>query len=245
MIAIHIDDELDSLEVMQILLKTHCPQIELVASVTSVDQGLSVIKERVVDLVFLDIEMPGKNGFEFLDALQNQTFQVVMVTGYESYAIKAIKYAALDYLLKPLDAADLIKAVEKADRAKESATERLKHYRYLLAQEEEEYSSLMIASESGYRNIDMRDLVYMKSETGSYCLMYLANGTKEVVSKSLNHFEGLLPAKCFFRIHRSHLINLKKIKAYCSRTATVTLEGDVKLLVSTRRKSDFRKKMIV
>ncbi len=105
--AIHIDDERDSLEVMRILLAECCPQVQLVASVTSVDDGLKVIKEHSPDVVFLDIEMPGKNGLALLDELRDYDFQVVMVTGYEDYALKASKYSALDYLLKPLDADDL------------------------------------------------------------------------------------------------------------------------------------------
>jgi len=219
--AIHIDDEKDSLEVMRILLEQHCPQVKLAASVSSVDEGLVAIKEHQPQLVFLDIEMPGKNGFALLDELQEYSFNLVMVTGYENYAIKAIKYSALDYLLKPLDAEELKGAVAKALETEDTAKNRLLHYRSLLAKNEDSYNSLMIASTDGYKNIEIDSLVCLKSESGSYCIMYFEDGSKELVSKPLNHFENLLPEDGFFRIHRSHLVNLKKIKSYDSKTSKV------------------------
>jgi two-component system LytT family response regulator len=243
--AVHIDDEKDSLEVLRILIEQHCPQVELVASATSVDEGISIIKEHEPQLVFLDIEMPGKNGFVLLDELKEHSFQVVMVTGYENYAIKAIKYSALDYLLKPLDALDLVEAVNKAMSTKDTALDRLAHYRGLISKEDDAYSSLMIASSNGYKNIDIHDLMYVKAESGSYSVLYFSDGSKEVVSKPLNHFESILPEDDFFRIHRSHVVNLSCVKAYDIKSATVTLADDAELLVSTRKKSDFRKKITV
>tara|TARA_B110000902_G_scaffold147531_1_gene170182 strand:- start:22270 stop:23007 length:738 start_codon:yes stop_codon:yes gene_type:complete len=241
--AIHIDDEKDSLEVMRILLQKHCPQIDLVASVASVDAGLIALKEYQPQLVFLDIEMPSKNGFLLLDELKEYNFEVVMVTGYENYAIKAIKYAALDYLLKPLDARGLVQAVKKAEASNGASTDRLIHYRSLVSEAEDTYNSLMISSKDGYRVIDINDLLCLKSESGSYCVMYFTDGSKEVVSKPLNYFEALLPAEFFYRIHRSHLVNLKKVTSFDAKSSKVKLAGDIELVVSTRKKADFRKKM--
>lgn len=243
--AIHIDDERDSLDVMRMLLQQHCPQVELVASVTSVDEGLAAIKEHQPQLVFLDIEMPGKNGFVLLDELKDYTFDVVMVTGYENYAIKAIKYSALDYLLKPIDGEDLVEVIKKAQVANTKAAERLGHFRSLASQDDDTYSSLMIASTAGYKSIDIRDLVYLKSESGSYCVMHFADGSKELVSKSLSHFENLLPEDSFCRVHRSHIINIKKVKEYNHSTSIVTMVSGVELTVSNRKKGDFRKKIAV
>lgn len=102
----------------------------------------------------------------------------------------------------------------------------------------------MIASTDGYKNIEIDRLVCLKSESGSYCIMYFEDGSKELVSKPLNHFENLLPEDGFFRIHRSHLVNLKKIKSYDSKTSKVRLTDDRELAVSTRKKSEFRKKSL-
>lgn len=241
--AIHIDDERDSLEVMRILLAECCPQVHLVASVTSVDDGIKVIKEHSPDVVFLDIEMPGKNGFVLLDELRDYDFQVVMVTGYEDYALKAIKYSALDYLLKPLDGVDLFGAMEKVSTAKEAGLIRLGHYRTLAEQEDDEYNSLMIASSNGYKNIDINDLVYLKSEAGSYCVLYFTDGTKEVVSKSMNHFEGLLPKDRFHRIHRSHIVNIRAVKSFDSQANEVVLLNDQIMTVSVRKKVGLKQKI--
>jgi|AntRauTorckE5430_2_1112549.scaffolds.fasta_scaffold04110_2 two-component system LytT family response regulator len=241
--AIHIDDERDSLEVMRILLAECCPQVQLVASVTSVDDGIKVIKEHSPDVVFLDIEMPGKNGFVLLDELRDYDFQVVMVTGYEDYALKAIKYSALDYLLKPLDADDLCGAMKKVSTAKEAGLIRLGHYRTLVEQEDDEYNSLMIASSNGYKNIDINDLVYLRSEAGSYCVLYFTDGTKEVVPKSMNHFEGLLPKDRFHRIHRSHIVNIRAVRSFDSQTSEVVLVNDQVMTVSVRKKVGLKQKI--
>jgi two-component system LytT family response regulator len=241
--AIHIDDERDSLEVMRMLLTECCPQVQLVASVTSVDEGMKAIKEHKPDVLLLDIEMPGKNGFALLDELRDYDFQVIMIIGYEDYALKAIKYSALDYLLKPLDADDLCRAVEKVSAAKEAGLIRLGHYRTLLEQEDEEYNSLMIASSNGYKNIDINDLVYLRSEAGSYCVLHFTDGTKEVVPKSMNHFESLLPSKRFHRIHRSHIVNIRAVRSFDSQANEVMLANDKVLTVSVRKKAGLKQKI--
>lgn len=241
--AIHIDDEIDSLEVMRILLEEYCPQVQLIASVTSVDYGMKAIKEHSPDVVFLDIEMPGKNGFVLLDKLRGYDFQLVMVTGYEDYALKAIKYSALDYLLKPLDADDLCSAIKKVSVAKEAGLVRLGHYRKLAEQEDEEYNSLMIASAIGYKNIDINNLIYLRSEAGSYCVLYFIDGTKEVVPKSMNHFESLLPSERFHRIHRSHIVNITAVRKFDSQTNEVVLLNDETMTVSVRKKAGLKQKI--
>ncbi len=240
---IHIDDERDSLEVMKILLAECCLDVELVASVTSVNQGIQAIQEHDPDIVFLDIEMPGKDGFVLLDELSHYDFQVVMVTGYADYALKAIKYSALDYLLKPLDKDDLCEAIIKASSTKETGSLRLRHYKALVDDETNDYDSLMIASSSGFKNININDLIYMKSEAGSYCVLYFQDGTKEVVSKSMNHFEELLPSDRFHRIHRSHLVNIKAVKSFNSKMGEVQLINDEILAVSVRKKTGLKQKV--
>jgi hypothetical protein len=129
------------------------------------------------------------------------------------------------------------------DASNGASTDRLIHYRSLVSEAEDTYNSLMVSSKDGYRVIDIRDLVYLKSESGSYCVMYFTDGSKEVVSKPLNYFEALLPADRFYRIYRSHLVNLKKVKSFNAKSSTVKLSVGIELVVSIRKKADFRKKM--
>lgn len=241
--VIHIDDERDSLEVMRLLLSRCCKEVELVASLGSVKEGIEAIKEHKPDVVFLDVEMPGKNGFDLLDELKSVPFQVIMVTGYEHYALKAIKYSALDYLLKPLDQEELKKAVVKAKNALVDSKNRLNHFRKIAEQDNEEYDSLMVSSATGFKNIKLSDFIYAESQSGSYCVIFLKDGTKEVVAKSLTYYESLLPAKIFYRIHRSHLVNIKEISKFNTSNSTVELStGDI-LQVSQRKRSGLRSKV--
>lgn len=241
--AIHIDDEKDSLEVMRLLLKKCCDNVELVASVSSVKEGILAIKKHKPDIVFLDVEMPGQNGFDLLDELDDTPFQVIMVTGYEHYALKAIKYSALDYLLKPLDADDLKKAIDKAAKMNAASIKRMSHYRELSSDDSQEYNSLMISSAGGYKNIELDKVVYAESQSGNYCIFYMQDGSKEVIAKSLTYYENLLPEDRFHRIHRSHLVNVRQVKSFNTAESTVELKSGPKLQVSHRKRSELRAKV--
>jgi two-component system LytT family response regulator len=238
-----IDDENDSIEVMQLLLGEHCPNIEIVAWANSVDDGHKIINEYKPHLVFLDVEMPGKNGFELLKEIDNPDFHVIMVTGYENYAIKAIKYSALDYILKPVDAEDLVNAVAKLNPQKMSKDPRLAHFNELIKEDKVAYDKLMISSLGGFKNITLNNIVYMESQAGNYCVFHLENGKSEVVTKSMSFFEKLLPDNKFHRIHRSHMINLSKVIKYESQTGEVVLVNDIQLTVSVRNRGEFKKKI--
>ncbi|PCJ65002.1 MAG: hypothetical protein COA58_12085 [Bacteroidetes bacterium] len=241
--AVLIDDENDSIEVMKMLLSKHCPHVEIMGWANSVDTGFKIIKEHSPHLVFLDVEMPGKSGFELLRELPEKNFHVIMVTGYENYAIKAIKYSALDYILKPVDVEDLKNAVAKLDPLKLSSDPRLAHFGALLKEDTPVYDKLMISSLEGFKNINLSNIIYMESKSGNYCIFHLSNGSSEVVTKSMSHFEKLLPKDNFYRIHRSHLVNLNSVLSYENTTGELVLTNMQKLLVSVRKRSEFKKKM--
>jgi two-component system LytT family response regulator len=241
--AVLIDDENDSIEVMQLLLGKHCPNVKIVAWANSVDAGLEIINEFNPHLVFLDVEMPGKNGFELLKEIVNPDFHVIMVTGYENYAIKAIKYSALDYILKPVDAEDLINAVAKLDPQRMSKDPRIAHFNELIKEDKVAYNKLMISSLGGFKNVTLNNIVYMESQAGNYCVFHLENGDSEVVTKSMSFFEKLLPDNKFYRIHRSHIVNLSKVVKYEGHTGEVVLVNDIQLTVSVRNRGEFKKKI--
>jgi len=241
--AVLIDDENDSIEVLQMLLAQHCPQVEVVAWANSVAEGHKIIDKYNPHLLFLDVEMPGKNGFELLNEVTNPNFHVIMVTGYENYAIKAIKYSALDYILKPVDAEDLVNAVSKLNPQKMATDPRLAHFSTLIKEDKAVFDKLMISSVSGFKNIALTNVVYMESQAGNYCVFYLENGNSEIVTKSMTHFEKLLPKNKFYRIHRSHMVNLDKVSKYDFTSGDVILTNGIALTVSVRKRPEFKKKM--
>ncbi|MDB9883453.1 response regulator, partial [Bacteroidia bacterium] len=166
--AIHIDDEKDSIEVIQMLIKEHCPQLDLVAWAHTVNEGVELIEKHNPHLVFLDVEMPGENGFSLFSKLKHRSFHTIMVTGYENYAIKAMKHSALDYLLKPVDADSLESAVSKLDSKNLLEDPRLAHFNSLYQNELATIKSLMIMTQSGFKNILFKNIVFIKSESGGY-----------------------------------------------------------------------------
>ena len=168
--AIHIDDEQDSLEVMKLLLDRYCPNVDLVASADTVDKGIELVKIHHPHLVFLDVEMPGKNGFELLEAIPTVNFHTIMVTGYSNYALKAIKYLAIEFLLKPIDSEELINAINKLDPKNLLEDPRLANFSGLVQKCATDYSSLIIASSSGYKKILLEDISHIISETGNYTI---------------------------------------------------------------------------
>jgi two-component system LytT family response regulator len=241
--AIIVDDEPDMIEVLQLLLTEKCPQVEIVATANNVNDGLAKISFHDPHVVFLDIEMPGKNGFDLLQSLPKIKFHTIIVSAYVDYAIKAIKFSALDYILKPVDVADLVKAVEKVDPKRMHNDPRLKHLNQLLEKDVRAYDKLMIPSSRGFKNVQLDDIVHMESQAGNYCTIYLKNGNQELLSKAMNYFEEILAEHDFFRINRSHLVNLYWVKSYINSTGEIQLTNGLIRIVSTRKRSVFRSKM--
>jgi two-component system LytT family response regulator len=239
--AIHIDDEQDSLEVMKLLLDRYCPNVDLVASADTVDKGIELVKIHHPHLVFLDVEMPGKNGFELLEAIPTVNFHTIMVTGYSNYALQAIKYSAIEFLLKPIDSEELINAINKLDPKNLLEDPRLANFSGLVQKYATDYSSLIIASSSGYKKILLEDISHIISETGNYTIFYMLNGHKEVVTKPLSYFEDLLPSPQFCRIHRSHMVNMARVLGYNITSGVVILPNGIELIVSSRKRGDFRR----
>ena len=241
--AVHIDDEQDSLDVLAILLKENCPHIELVGSAKSVTDGISLIERVEPHVVFLDVEMPGRNGFDLLNAIPIKTFHTIMVTGYEGYALKAIQFSALDYLLKPLNVDELVLSLEKINPSLIDTDPRLLNFAELLDNEVKIYDSLMVSSVSGYQNIALDSILYFESSPGSYSFLHLENGNKILTTKTLSHFESLLETNRFHRIHRSFLVNLDKITKFDSRLGEISIINGSILSVAVRKKADLRKRM--
>ena len=211
--TIIIEDEAKSRFSLRKKLTEFCPVITIVGEAEDGMEGLALIKTEKPQLVFLDIEMPKMNGFEMLNAIEEKDFNVIFTTAYDQYAIKAIKYAAFDYLLKPVDIEELKIAVSKAAAA--GSVETRNQVELLLQNVQhpkKQLNKLAIPTLEGLLFFDISDIVHLEANR-NYTNIFFNNKTKIIASKTLKEFEDLLPGDTFFRIHHSHLINLNYITA--------------------------------
>jgi two-component system LytT family response regulator len=241
--AIIIDDEPDGRTVLHSLIKIYCPQIDVLGQSCSGEEGLSMIQDLNPELVFLDIDMPGMNGFSLLKRLKEITFEVIFVTAHHHYALKAIKHSALDYLLKPVDKTELIEAVEKFIKLnKENVNERMSFLLKNESKDASEITQIILNVREGYIFTDIEDIIRCEAD-GNYTMVHLKNGTRQLASKTLKEFEHILGQNNFWRIHKSHLINLKHLKKYVKGDGggNVVMTDNSEIEVSRRNKDAFLK----
>jgi two-component system LytT family response regulator len=215
--TIIIDDEAHSIERLTLLLEAHCPEIYLKESFTSPHEGLHAIQTLKPDLVFLDVQMPDMTGFELLSKVKNFDFQIIFITGYEKYAIQAIRMGALDYLVKPIEIEELKNATQKAfNRSRDLMTQQqieiiLQRYNHHTSKD---FSKILLPiALNKYETVDVQDIIYCKAE-GSYTIVYFKNGKERLISQSLNYMESLLAEFNFLRVHRSFVVNMSEVLSY-------------------------------
>lgn len=238
--AVIIDDEINGIEVMEQMLALFCPGIKVIGTALNIDHATQLINIQKPDLVFLDIEMPGGSGFELLDRLNHPDIEIIFVTAYQEYAIKAIKYSALEYLLKPVQAIELIESVKKLTKKRPGKI--TEQYRYLTEQlsgNESMARKIILPTLEEYSFVNISDIVYCESDN-TYTLFYLTNGKRPVISKNLKEYEELLTPHNFFRIHRSYLINVSHIQKIDKRNGySVLLSNGDSLPVAVRKRNTF------
>ena len=239
--AIIIDDEQDGREALKLSLERYCPDIAILDLCENADEGFRSIQTNKPQLVFLDVQMPHKSGFNLLEELGAFDFEVIFVTAHDKYAIKAIKFSALDYLLKPVDIDDLQKAIQKA-KARLDQKGSHHHYTSLLKNvgfTQNQLDKIAIPTMEGILFESTNDIIYCKAD-GNYTKMVMINGKTIVVSKSLKDFDSMLSDSGFFRVHHTYLINQKHIKKYIKGDGGyVIMEGDHHVDVSKRKKDAF------
>lgn len=214
--AVIIDDELNNVDNLKQLLKNYCPQVAVVATANSVEEGKLVISEHYPDVVFLDIQMPAHNGFDLLRQLKQRNFEVIFVTAYDQYAIQAMRFSAIDYLLKPINVDELTSAVERAVKSHElkmqnHKLENLIHFLRWQQNKEEHRIALLTTKET--RFVKPEEIVRCES-SNNYSTFYLSDGESLLVCKPIFQFEEMLTGYGFLRCHQSHLVNKKYIKSW-------------------------------
>jgi two-component system LytT family response regulator len=213
--AIIIDDEVHCLETLSLLLKEFCPEVQLIEQCRSAKKGLEAIEKMKPDLVFLDIEMPTMNGFEMLEQFTEIQFAIIFTTSYDQYAIKAIRFSALDYLLKPIDPKELVNAVKKVQEQRHLPM--AEQFQMLLKQvqgKEHHFNKIAVPTAEGFELIPADQVIHCEAND-NYTHLFLKNKTKIIACRTLKEMEEQLQDFPFFvRVHHSYLVNLNEVTKY-------------------------------
>ena len=233
-----IDDDPFILELLQDKLDQHFPEVEVLSTASNGREGLEKIASYSPELIFLDVEMSDMTGFEMLAQLLDINFQVIFITSYSHYAIKAIRFNALDYLLKPIDLGELKKAFK---RFKNHTKRNPQKENIALALRNSSINNvadhmLILKTQDGDLKLILKDIVHIEGDR-NYSYIHLKNGTKKLVTKTLSDLEELLDSKGFYRCHRSHILNREHIVD--SKGILVVLSNNVQLPISRRKKKQF------
>ncbi|WP_165806499.1 LytR/AlgR family response regulator transcription factor [Chitinophaga parva] len=246
--ALIVDDEQHCIEALQTMLQKKCPGVTVVAGARSVKEARTLVEELQPDLVFLDVEMPHQNGFELLKLFDKINFDVIFTTAYEQYALKAIKFNALDYLLKPFSIKELQDAIEKFREKRSGSLPReandspLEVFLQNMKTLQQNHKKIALPTINGLVFMPVQNIVRCES-TGNYTKIFFTDKKHLMVSKPLKEFEELLTDINFFRIHNSHLINLQQMQSYIQGEGGFALMSDgTQVEVSRRRKAEFLKK---
>ena len=240
--AIIIDDEQKGRNALKKKLMEYCPQVELLGEAENGGEGLTLIEKHEPAIVFLDIEMPMMNGFEMLQHLPTKNFHLIFTTAYDQYAIKAIKYAAFDYLLKPIDIEELQITIKKAEQqiALNNTAERLETLAHNLTGKNQ-FQKIAIPTMEGLLFFNLSDIIYLEAES-NYTTLHFVNHPKLIASRTMRDFEELLPSDMFFRTHNSYIINLNFIKRYLKGDGgQIEMQNGHFVDVARRKKEEFIK----
>lgn len=241
-----VDDEPRGLSALRRLLELYCPDVKIVGECQDTRSALETIPALEPELVFLDIAMPDKNGFDLLNELSPVRFEIIFVTAHNEYTVRAFKYSAVDYLLKPVEEDLLIEAVRRAGQRinDKASTHQVETFLYNLHNVQNPAEmKLCIPDMKGFRVLQLSDVVYCESES-SYTIFHLLNGQRITASKSIMEYELLLEHSGFCRVHKSFLVNLHHIKEYIrGEGGSVVLTNDRAIEVSRRKKEVFMTRM--
>jgi len=237
--AVLIDDIKNSRVTLADDLKTYCPEITIIGEADSVKTGVELIKKAKPDIVFLDIELGDGTGFDILDKFEKIDFKIIFITGLDSYGIKAIKFSALDYLLKPVDTDDLVKAISKYKES-ETPHDLKANVDYLLENIKgikPKFKRIALNSADKVNMVNIDDIIRCEAQS-NYTLFYLNGGEQIFVTKSLKEYENLLEEYSFIRVHHAHLINLNFLKEFVKTDGGYAVMTDKSNVPVSVRKRD-------
>jgi two-component system, LytTR family, response regulator len=234
-----IDDEVRSRSILRTMVSRHCSNITISGEASTIDEALKLIQDIQPEIIFLDIEMGLGTGFDLLGQLPEINFQTIFVTAYDSFAIKAIKWSALDYLLKPVDPAELVASVNKAIRAINNKDDKSSNEHTIV-----KGNKIGLPCMEGLKFVDIAHIVRCEAK-GAYTEFSFTDQKKLLVSKPLQVYEEILESYNFFRVHHSHLINLNCIKQYNKgRGGSIVMADGEVITVAARKKDDFLKRIL-
>ncbi len=244
--AIIVEDEKASRVTLSNYLSKYCPSVELVGEAENIEQGYSLIQEHKPQLVFLDVEMPYGNAFDLLEKFDEVSFEIIFVTAFSQYALQALHLSASNYLLKPLDIEQLIEAVEKV-RQQITDKKHIKTSNVLLENlniEQKQLKKLVLPMLDGFEVVVLKEVIRLEAND-NLCNIYLKDGSKRTVCRTLKFYENALEEYDFVRIHKSHIININNVKQYKKGKGgdVILLSGEI-LPVSQARKERFLKTFI-
>ena len=237
--SIIIDDEPKNVRILNKLLTDYCPEVKIIGSAGDAIAAQQIIEELKPELVFLDIEMPNGNAFDLLDKLMPVNFEIIFITAFESYSLKAFKYAALDYLLKPVSIEELQNAVLKAKDNKQTKNINLqvKSLLHNINNVNGNMQKVAVHTIDGLEFVKAEDIVRLNAQ-GSYTVFHLKDKSTLLSSKNIKIYEDILVGDIFFRIHNSHIVNLNFIKKYY-KAGYIVMDDETTISIASRRKTDF------
>ena len=242
--AVIIEDEERSRIVLQNLLETYCPDIHVVAFSDSVREGVKLIREHDPEILFLDVQLIDGTGFDILEKSPDFQGAVVFTTAFDQYALKAFKFSAIDYLLKPIDIEELKSAVAKATSIsdRELHGQKITHLLSNLKRKPDDQPVLLVSTMEAIEFIRIQDIVRCEAQ-GAYCMIHNKEKRSLLASKVIKEFEFLLREYSFFRIHQSHLVNLAEVDKYVKAHSSVMMRDGTELQVARSRKEEFLRAM--
>ncbi|MDP1725936.1 MAG: LytTR family DNA-binding domain-containing protein [Bacteroidota bacterium] len=243
--AFIVEDEKRNMSVLKGLLKMHCPIVHVVGEAGNVEDAINALSAVQPEIVFMDIELGDKLSFEILDKISERNFSVIFVTAFDHYAVRAFKYAAIDYLMKPVNHMELIAAVERSisNKNKKDNSDRIDLLLQTIMEPKQKNQRIALPTKEGLIFIDVKDIIKLEAD-GSYTIFHFLQKNTLMVSKPLREYEEFLEVDNFMRVHHSFIINLAQVKKYVRGSGGHVIMNDDSLVdVSVRKKDDFLKRV--
>lgn len=238
-----VEDEPKNIAALKQMLHAYCPQIEVVGIAKDATSAHTLLKNDPPQVVFMDIELPGGNAFSILEKLKPISFEVIFITAYDSYPLQAIKFEAIDYLLKPLSIEELVESVNKVVKRLNKNTElsSVNHLLESISQKQQDIENISLYNGKAYEIIPLKDVIRCESVKG-ITKFYLLGKCTLFSHKSLNYFEEILPASVFFRAHQQHLVNINFVRQFQKgKEIVIEMQDGGTITIAQRKRNEFLK----